>query len=133
MAKNTNESAALPLLATAALQNGGATNEQLQSLLSQLLQDQIEARNKDKQRRERLALNAIQATKDAKAAKTLEQARCAHKRQDDTPRLTGQYITGTGQLALVCLFCQKEFHLPPLEGQEAPPRHLLPSADIIGG
>lgn len=135
MAQNKNEKldAALPLLATAALSGAGATDNDLQQLVKQLLQDQLENRNKVKQREERLALNAARAAKDAAEAKATEQSRCSHKRQDDTSRLTGQYLTGTGQLCLVCMFCAKEFHLPPQEGQEAPPRHLIPSADVIGG
>ena len=133
--KNTNSTNEnlLPLMATAALQGAGADNNQIQELIGLLLKDQLAVREKEKQRKERLSLNSIAATAEAIAAKSGEQDRCPHLKQDNTSRLTGQRLSGTGQIALVCTYCHKEFHMPPQEGQVAPPRHLIPSADIIGG
>jgi hypothetical protein len=131
--KNTNDgmAAALPLLAQAAL--GSNADPQLAELLKELVNDQLEQRRKLRARQERLAASAVQAAQDNEAQKLAQQRACNHLKQDDTTRLAGQYLSGNGQLALVCMFCGKEFHLPPLAGQEAPPKHLMPSGDSIGG
>ena len=137
MAQNkTNDvkpEAVLPVLASAMLEGAGATNPQLQEYIAALLGDQLAARDKEKAKRERLAMNSVQAAQEAELARAQKQSQCSHLKQDDTTRLVGQRLTGTRQIALVCQFCAKEYHMPPLEGQEAPPRDLLPSADIIGG
>lgn len=137
MAGNNNKQnateAALPLMAAAVLNNAtGGDTDALRSILAELATDQLEARRKDKNRKDRMALAAIQTVKEQIEQKKLREANCSHERQDKTSRLAGQRLSGTGQLCLVCQFCTKEFHQPPLEGQEAPPRHLIPGADSIG-
>lgn len=132
MAKQQIPDAMLPIMAQAAL-GGGPVDDTLKALLGELLQDALEQRRKEKDKKERLALSAVQAAKEQAEAVGIEQRRCSHKKQDGHSRLTGQYLSGTGQLALVCTFCAKNYHNPPLEGQEAAPRELIPSADIIGG
>jgi len=123
--------ALLPIMAQAVL--SGETNDTLKELLNGLLGDMLERRKKEQALKQRRALSAIQAAKEAEETQAREQANCNHLKQDDTTRLHGQYLTGTGQLALVCSFCGKNYHLPALEGQEAPPRQLIPPMDQIGG
>lgn len=142
--KQRNEQKAeipVPILATAALNAAGQQAEpgsdgaRIQQLLIQLIEDQLDKRNKEKQQRERLALSAIAAAADEKRMRTAQQKHCAHRKQDNTTRLVGQHISGTGQLSLVCQFCNANFYYPPDEklGQIAPPRDLMPTPDEIGG
>lgn len=123
----------LPLLAQAAL--GNATQDpETQQLLKMLIQEKLEERNKEKQKRERLALSAAQAVKEKMAADEAERRSCNHLKQDNrSTRLCGQKVTGTGQYALTCTWCGQMFHIPALKGQQEPPRHLVPSMDVVGG
>jgi len=125
----------MPILAAAALHGAGASDDQVKSLLVELLQGQVDKRKKDKERAERYALNAVQAAEEEQKFRHSEQAKCNHLKQDNSTRLSGQRLSGTGQVSLVCKFCHKNYYWPPILelGQEAPPRHLIPPGDEIGG
>jgi putative protein kinase ArgK-like GTPase of G3E family len=131
--KDKGLEAALPILATAALNGSGIGNDELRVLLTELVQDQLDTRRKERQRRERLAAAAVESAKEEKAQREQQQKNCSHTKQDDSTRLAGQFLSGTGQLSLVCTFCGKNYFHPALPGQEEPPRHLIPSRDVIGG
>lgn len=121
----------LPLMAAAVL--GGTGDDSLKELIGELVKDQLEKRRKERLRAERLAESAVQAAKEEKAVREAQQRRCTHRKQDNSTRLAGQYLSGTGQLSLVCLFCGKNYFLPAHDGQEAPPKELIPPGDEIGG
>lgn len=129
--KKNAADAMLPLLATAAL--GGNGDPGLAALLKELVEDQLDKRRKEKDKAIRLAESSVQSAKEEKEMRESQQKRCSHRKQDDSTRLCGQYLSGTGQLTLVCTYCGKNYFLPPREGQEAPPRELIPSADVLGG
>lgn len=128
--KKTNADAMLPLLATAAL---GGGDPALAALLKELVEDQLDKRRKEKDKAIRLAESSVQSAKEEKEMREQQQKRCSHRKQDDSTRLCGQYLSGTGQLTLVCTYCGKNYFAPPRAGQEAPPRELVPSPDVIGG
>jgi hypothetical protein len=128
----------VPLMAAAVLASngGGQTNEEVQGLLLELLRDVQAKRTEERQKAERMAMQAVETTKEATAEQRRKQSACNHRKQDNvSTRLVGQHVTGTGQLVLTCQWCGKTYFNPPdLEkGQEGCPRDLLPSADAIGG
>ena len=123
----------LPILAASALGNATGGDDRVKELLVELIEDQLERRRKEKDKIKRMAESAVQAAKEEKAMRDAQQKHCNHRKQDDSTRLSGQRLSGTGQISLVCKFCGKNFFMPPTEGQEAPPRDLIPSADEIGG
>lgn len=120
----------LPVLAMAALSKG---DESTQVLMKELVEDLLKERREKKERKEKLALSAIRATQQAEKAKSQEKSMCSHKNKKNETRLRGQRLSGTGQICLVCTWCNDEFFMPPLEGQKKPPAELVPSMDIIGG
>ncbi len=109
-------------------------NSALSVLLNEMAQEYLEKFKKDKDRKQRQAEAGIQAAKDAAKNKADEQARCSHRKRNNEPRTGGQKLSN-GQIVIVCLGCSKEWHNPPIAelGQEACPRELFPSPDIIGG
>lgn len=120
----------LPVMAMAALSKG---DEGTQALMKELVEDLLKERRVKKARKDAFAMSAIRATQQAEKAKSIEKANCSHKTKKDETRLRGQRLSGTGQICLVCTWCNDEFFMPPLEGQKAPPRNLIPSMDVIGG
>lgn len=123
--------AAIPLMAAAMIQQGGGNDDALRALVNELAQTQLERARKEKEKKERLELSAIQTVKEQTAQRKQREDNCSHLRQDNTSRLAGQRLSN-GQICLVCQFCGKEFHHPPQEDQVDIPRHLRPPADSIG-
>jgi hypothetical protein len=123
---------ALPILAAAALQSAGATDDNLKALINELLSDAVEKRRKEKQRQERLAEQAVRSIAEHAAIKEAAKSRCSHRKQDGSTRLAGQRLSN-GQEVFVCQFCQSEFHNPPASGQSPIPPGLRPPQDEIGG
>jgi hypothetical protein len=126
---------ALPVMAMAMMEKGtGESGSKAQALLGEFLQDVMEERRAKKARAERLRLNSVKIAKEDAERRSQEKANCSHRNQRGETRLRGQYLSGTKQLCLVCMFCSDEFHRPPMgNGQKAPPPELVPSADVIGG
>jgi hypothetical protein len=141
MARETNQqkqaeiSELLPALAMTALKNASGNSGASDALFTELLEDIMEERRKKKARAEKLRLNSVDAAKEESRIKSIEKRNCSHRDQRDHTRLSGQYLSGTGQLCLVCKWCGKEYHHPPNAalGQESPPRELMPSRDELGG
>jgi hypothetical protein len=127
----------VPLMAAAMLAgNGAGSNEEVNELLREILREVKDKRQAEREKAERLALQAVEATREATEQRERMQAACSHLKQDNTStRLVGQRVTGTGQIVLTCQWCAKMYHIPPdpALGQVAPPRNLVPSADGIGG
>jgi hypothetical protein len=125
---------ALPVLALAAMEGAdGAGKGVMSQLLQELASDLLAERKKKAAQREAIEKNAILAAQDEKRYKDQEKRRCSHRNQIGDSRLSGQ-ILSNGQLCLVCKWCHKEYHEPPIKelGQEAPPRELYPTMDEIG-
>jgi len=122
-------------LANALLFQGAEQDQELQQLLREELRGRLLEGQRVKKMRERAALSAIDATRDAAMQKANEQSRCSHRKIDNSTRLGGQFLSGTGQLCLTCQYCHIEYFAPPNAalGQVAPPRELIPPADQIGG
>ena len=131
MAKNDKPDM-LPAMAALAIK-GGEGDERLKSLLIAALEDSLQERQKRKEQQERLAKASIEATKEYIKTREEEIARCDHRKQDGSTRLSGQRLSGTGQICLVCKKCGADFFDPALEGQRPVPKDLWPSADEIGG
>lgn len=127
----------VPLMAAAVLAGGsGQTNGEVQELLLELLRDVQAKRTEERQKAERMAMQAVETTKEAAEETRRKQASCNHRKQDNvSTRLVGQRVTGTGQLVLTCQWCGKTYFTPAdvEKGQEACPRDLLPHVDAIGG
>jgi hypothetical protein len=119
-------------LALAAL-SGGSMDPEIKDMLKILVGDALQKRQKERDRAEKQMLSAAQASKEYHEEQRRKQARCSHRNQMKQTRLAGQRLTGTGQISLVCQYCNKNFFLPPLEGQDAPPNELIPPVDEIGG
>lgn len=131
--KEADLSEVMPILAATALGNATGGDDRIKSLLIELIEDQMEKRRKEKDKSKRLAESAVQAAKEEKEMRESQQRRCNHRKQDGYTRLVGQRVTGTGQISLVCQFCNKNFFMPPFNGQIAPPQDLIPNGDEIGG
>jgi hypothetical protein len=106
---------------------------EIKDMLKILVGDALQKRQKERDRAEKQMLSAAQASKEYHEEQRRKQARCSHRNQMKQTRLAGQRLTGTGQISLVCQYCNKNFFLPPLEGQDAPPNELIPPVDEIGG
>jgi hypothetical protein len=119
-------------LGLAAVAQGANNDPELQALVLEFLKDELKKRKDEKERRLALARSAAEAAREQMEAIAARQRSCTHRDQANNTRLAGQRLSN-GQVALVCQFCAKEFFMPPREGQEAPPRDLLPPADRIGG
>lgn len=133
---NNTDPVEVPLLAAAVLSQAGATNSEAQELLLDILREVKGKRDAEREKAERLAKAAVEATREADEQRKRVQAGCNHRKQDNvSTRLVGQRVTGTGQLVMTCQWCNKMFHNPPdlSQGQEAAPRELLPHGDLIGG
>ena len=125
---------ALPVLAMSLLSGAaGSENNAASQLMQELAADLLAERKKKKAQQEALAKNAIHAAQEEKKYRDQEKRRCSHRNQIGDTRLSGQ-ILSNGQLLLVCKWCHKEYHEPPIKemGQEAPPRELYPTMDEIG-
>lgn len=143
MGKPSSKTAAEDLLQLSALTAsanamGGAANPELQAALtkaiSKILNDSAEREANEEQVRK----EQVESIKRAMAAKKAQQANCRHRKENNETALGGQRIGGfdTGspvQLTLVCSHCNKNYHNPPLQGQEAAPPELIPSAGALGG
>jgi RNase P subunit RPR2 len=124
-------------IASAAGSLGGAMDEETQALLKRSLEKIL----KEDAASEAAIIASRRAHLDSirEDAETVRrtQANCSHLKQDRTStRLGGQRVGAPGQaqqIALVCSSCGKEYHFPVKEGQEAPPQHLIPEMDMIGG
>ncbi len=130
MAKTHEE--VLPAMAAMAIQ-GGTGDDAAKKLLVEYLEDALAERRKRKEQAERLAQASVEATKEYVKTREAEIARCSHRKQDGSTRLSGQRLSGTGQLCLVCKYCGADFFDPPLPGQRPIPRELMPPSDEIGG
>jgi len=127
------EATPLPLLTVAAqLANSGGASEEINNLLRSLLVEEVDKRKKNAEKRERMLRSNAMAAKEQALAKEQAQNQCTHRDQLNESRLAGQVLSGTGQLNLVCKWCHKSYYNPPLEGQEAAPRELLPRAEAMG-
>jgi hypothetical protein len=127
---------ASPLQAANALAMSDGMPPELREMLIEELRDQMEARKRAKQKKENQAIANAQATMDEQKGRIAKQALCSHLKPDNkTTRLAGQFISGTGQLCLMCVHCYKEFFRPPNAalGQVDIPNHLMPQDDAIGG
>ncbi len=128
---------ALPLLAAAAIGNAqgpdGEKNSALNSILAQLLGDELEKRQKAKAKNEKMLLQNALAAKDEMEARETRIRTCSHRKQDQSTRLAGQRTSGSGRIVLVCQFCNAEFFEPALAGERPVPSGLWPSGDQIGG
>jgi hypothetical protein len=126
-----------PALAVAALSQGGLDNPEIKALLAETLLGIKERREKAAKMQERMDQQRLQTIAEMEAQKAQRQSGCSHLKQDGrSTRLAGQVTTGIAgkrQLVLVCQWCHKEYHTPPNAGQEAPPQHLIPPGDEIGG
>lgn len=133
-----SESTSLPILAAAMVQNaagtdGSGVNTLLNGMLVKLLQEEVANREKNQARREKMLLQNALSAKEAAEQKAAERANCSHRNQLNETRLRGQRLSGTGQINLLCTFCQESFFSPALPGQKSVPADLWPNADMIGG
>ena len=134
MAKQKEEStSSSTLMAAALLSKEGVGGDEVKELLKDLLQEQVAARKKHNTHLAAMAQNRVDAAKEMQQVKESEWRRCNHRKQDGTTRLSGQRLTGTGQICLVCKYCGMDFFYPALEGQKEVPRDLWPTGDEIGG
>lgn len=127
---STEDPNTMPIMAMAAL-NGSGDPEALE-LVKEMLREHKGKRDKEKLKKERQALSSAQAAADSLEAQKHKQSRCSHRKQNNETRLVGQRLSGTRQVCLKCQFCAIEYFAPPMEGQIAPPTHLIPPADEIG-
>ena len=132
MRQEKQDNPMIPILAAAAIQNGGGNNE-ASEMLNLLIREEMEKRNKERDKRLALAEQGARRSKENREHKLAEQNRCSHRKQDGSTRLRGQRLSGTDQINLVCMFCHKCFYAPPLPGQEDVPKELWPTPDEIGG
>jgi len=121
------------LLAMALLQKEGLGGAEAKELLNELLKEQFDLREKNKTHQKALAMNRVTAAKEMQQIKEADWKRCNHRKQDNTTRLSGQRLTGTGQICLVCKYCGMDFFHPPIGDQRAVPKDLWPTGDEIGG
>jgi len=123
----------VPVLAAVAMQNAAGGDEHIRELLTQMLEDQIEKRNKEKNKLKKLAEQAVISAKEYDQMVASRQSGCPHTKQDGRTRLAGQRVSGDGRTVLVCQFCFKILHHPVKESENPVPAGLMPPADEIGG
>lgn len=117
---------------------GGNANPELQAALTEAIKEILGDKKQRQEAEEQVRKEQVESIKQATAARKAQQAACRHRKENNETALGGQRIGGfdTGhpvQLTLVCSHCNKNFHNPPLEGQEAAPVELIPSPGAIGG
>lgn len=143
MARTNTKNAAEELMQLSALTAsanalGGNANPELQAALTEAIKEILDNKRKNAENEEQVRKEQVEAIRIATAAKKAQQAACRHRKENNETALGGQRIGGfdTGhpvQLTLVCSHCNKNFHNPPLAGQEAAPVELIPPANVLGG